>query len=94
LCHNLYVHKQEFKDFRSIGYIIYWINIILDLSFAGVLHNIFDGLTDKEEQVRVAMQQAIVKILETHPERTAEILSEHRTQQPKMTEQTVAMLLE
>jgi len=49
---------------------------------------------DKEEQVRIAMQQAIVKILETHPERAAEILSEHRSQQPKMTDQTVAMLLE
>ncbi|KAI8033359.1 maestro heat-like repeat-containing protein family member 1 [Drosophila gunungcola] len=60
----------------------------------GVLHNIFDGLTDKEEQVRLAMQQAIVKILETHPERAAEVLSEHRGQQPKMSDQTVAMLLE
>lgn len=49
---------------------------------------------DKEEQVRIAVQQAIVKILETHPERAAEILSEHRSQQPKMTDQTVAMLLE
>ncbi|XP_016988226.1 maestro heat-like repeat-containing protein family member 1 [Drosophila rhopaloa] len=72
--------------------------------FEGVLHNIFDGLTDKEEQVRVAMQQAIVKILETHPERAAEILSEHhsqhskmgehRSQQAKMSDQTVAMLLD
>ncbi|KAH8235312.1 hypothetical protein KR038_009962 [Drosophila bunnanda] len=60
----------------------------------GVLHNIFDGLTDKEEQVRGAMQQAIVKILETHPERAAEILCDYRAQQPKMSEQTVAMLLD
>ncbi|EDX02836.1 maestro heat-like repeat-containing protein family member 1 [Drosophila yakuba] len=60
----------------------------------GVLHNIFDGLMDKEEQVRIAMQQAIVKILESHPERAAEFLSEHRSQQPKMNDQTVAMLLD
>ncbi|KAH8303311.1 hypothetical protein KR059_006711 [Drosophila kikkawai] len=60
----------------------------------GVLHNIFDGLTDKEEQVRGAMQQAIVKILETHPERASEILSDYRAKQPKMSEQTVAMLLD
>ncbi|KAH8408933.1 hypothetical protein KR009_004065 [Drosophila setifemur] len=60
----------------------------------GVLHNIFDGLTDKEEPVRSAMQQAIVKILESHPERASVILSEYRKQQPKMSEQTVAMLLD
>lgn len=40
------------------------------------------------------MQLAIVKILETHPERAAEILSDYRSQQPKMSDQTVAMLLE
>ncbi|XP_017099571.2 maestro heat-like repeat-containing protein family member 1 [Drosophila bipectinata] len=60
----------------------------------GVLHNIFDGFTDKEEQVRSAMQQAIVKILETHPERAADILSEYRSQQPKMSDHTVAMMLD
>lgn len=64
------------------------------MPFPGVLHNIFDGFTDKEEQVRSAMQQAIVKILETHPERAANILSEYRSQQPKMSDHTVAMMLE
>lgn len=40
------------------------------------------------------MQQAIVKILETHPERAADILSEYRSQQPKMSDHTVSMMLE
>ncbi|EDW26965.1 GL16511 [Drosophila persimilis] len=60
----------------------------------GVLHNIFDGLTDKDEQVRGAMQQAIVKILETHPERATDILGEYRAEHPKMNDQTVSMLLD
>ncbi|KAH8300821.1 hypothetical protein KR018_005563, partial [Drosophila ironensis] len=60
----------------------------------GVLNNIFDGLTDKDEQVRGAMQEAIVKILETHPERAADILGEYRAQQPKMSDHTVALLLD
>lgn len=62
--------------------------------FAGVMYNIFDGLTDKDEQVRQAMQLAIVKILETHPLRATIILTEYRTKNAKLSEQSVAMLLE
>ncbi|XP_062140957.1 maestro heat-like repeat-containing protein family member 1 [Drosophila sulfurigaster albostrigata] len=60
----------------------------------GALHNIFDSLQDKDEQVRQAMQLAIVKILETHPERATKILTEYRAQNAKLNEQTVAMLLD
>ncbi|KAL7745291.1 hypothetical protein ACLKA6_015316 [Drosophila palustris] len=60
----------------------------------GVMHNIFDSLTDKDEQVRQAMQQAIVKILETHPVRATLILTDYRAKNAKLSEQTVAMLLD
>ncbi|EDW00462.1 maestro heat-like repeat-containing protein family member 1 [Drosophila grimshawi] len=60
----------------------------------GVMLNIFDGLTDKDEQVREAMKQAIVKILETHPLRATVILTDWRAKNTKLSEQTVAMLLD
>ncbi|KAH8397492.1 hypothetical protein KR222_008299, partial [Zaprionus bogoriensis] len=61
---------------------------------AGVMYNIFDCLTDKDEHVRQAMQLAIVKILETHPLRATLILTEYRAKNAKLSEQTVAMLLD
>ncbi|XP_030379317.1 maestro heat-like repeat-containing protein family member 1 [Scaptodrosophila lebanonensis] len=60
----------------------------------GVLHNIFDGLTDKDEGVRQAVQNAIVKILETHPVRATDILTDYREKNAKLSEQTVGILLD
>ncbi|ALC48518.1 c11.1 [Drosophila busckii] len=60
----------------------------------GVLYNIFEGLTDKDEQVRQSMQQAIVRILETHPLRASHILIDYRRKHAKLSEQTVALLLD
>ncbi|EDW07993.1 maestro heat-like repeat-containing protein family member 1 [Drosophila mojavensis] len=60
----------------------------------GVMYSLFDGLTDKDEHVRQAMQQAIVKIMETHPLRATLILTDYRAKNPKLSEQTVSMLLD
>ncbi|XP_037937938.1 maestro heat-like repeat-containing protein family member 1 [Teleopsis dalmanni] len=59
----------------------------------GVLHNLFEGLADKDETVRLAIQSALVKILETHPVRATDILIEYKEKNPKMPEQTVIILL-
>lgn len=61
--------------------------------FSGVLHNLFDGLTDKDETVRLAIQSALVKIFETHPLRATDILIEYKEKHPKMTEQTTNIIL-
>lgn len=61
--------------------------------FLGVLHNLFDGLTDKDETVRLAIQSALVKIFETHPLRATDILIEYKEKHPKMTEQTTNIIL-
>ncbi|XP_065363715.1 maestro heat-like repeat-containing protein family member 1 isoform X1 [Calliphora vicina] len=63
------------------------------LHFKGVLHNLFDGLTDKDETVRMAIQSAMVKIFETHPVRATDILIEYKEKHPKMTEQTTTIIL-
>ncbi|EDW81982.1 uncharacterized protein Dwil_GK25557 [Drosophila willistoni] len=60
----------------------------------GVMQNIFEGLSDKDEQVRQSMQMAIVKILETHSETAIGILNEYRLKNPKLNEQVVSLLLD
>lgn len=57
------------------------------------MHNLLDSLTDKDESVRIAIQNSLVKILETHPARTVEILSEYRAKHPKLSDQIVSTLL-
>ncbi|XP_058977775.1 maestro heat-like repeat-containing protein family member 1 isoform X1 [Musca domestica] len=59
----------------------------------GVLNNLFDGLADKDETVRFAIQSALVKIIETHPVRATEILCEYREKHPKLNEQTTNIIL-
>ncbi|XP_075158391.1 maestro heat like repeat family protein c11.1 isoform X1 [Haematobia irritans] len=59
----------------------------------GVLNNLFDGLSDKDETVRMAIQTALVKIIETHPVRATEILMEYREKHPKLSEQTTTIIL-
>lgn len=59
----------------------------------GVLQNLFDGLADKDETVRMAIQSALVKIFETHPIRATDILLEYKEKHPKLTEQTTIIIL-
>lgn len=63
------------------------------IAISGVLNNLFDGLSDKDETVRMAIQAALVKIIETHPVRATEILFEYREKHPKLNEQTTTIIL-
>uniref|UniRef100_W8B438 HEAT repeat-containing protein 7A n=1 Tax=Ceratitis capitata TaxID=7213 RepID=W8B438_CERCA len=59
----------------------------------GILHSLFEGLVDKDETVRTAIKSSLVKILETHPARATDILVEYREKNPKLSEQTIIILL-
>uniref|UniRef100_A0A1A9WCB3 Uncharacterized protein n=1 Tax=Glossina brevipalpis TaxID=37001 RepID=A0A1A9WCB3_9MUSC len=59
----------------------------------GVLHNLCNGLTDKDEAVRSAIQNALVKIMETHPLRATNILVKYKEEHAKLPEQTVIIIL-
>ncbi|XP_017462680.1 PREDICTED: uncharacterized protein LOC108356060, partial [Rhagoletis zephyria] len=60
---------------------------------SGILNNLFEGLTDKDETVRTAIKSSLIKILETHPARATDILVDYRGRNPKLPEQTVITLL-
>ncbi|XP_053949877.1 maestro heat-like repeat-containing protein family member 1 isoform X1 [Anastrepha ludens] len=60
---------------------------------SGILHNLFEGLIDKDETVRTAIKSSLIKILETHPARATDILVDYRERNPKLPEQTVITLL-
>ncbi|XP_037882576.1 maestro heat-like repeat-containing protein family member 1 [Glossina fuscipes] len=59
----------------------------------GVLHNLCNGLTDKDETVRSAIQNALVKIMETHPLRATNIIMKYKEEHSKLPEQTIIIVL-
>lgn len=59
----------------------------------GILTNLFDCLSDKDEGVRLAVQNSIVKIYEKNPEKSTIILVDYRSSHPKLTDTTTAIIL-
>ncbi|XP_055389561.1 maestro heat-like repeat-containing protein family member 1 [Condylostylus longicornis] len=59
----------------------------------GVLSNLFETISDKDEKVRNTVESSLVKIAEKRPDDTFTILAEYRCKHPKLSDQTVAVLL-
>ncbi|XP_055840897.1 maestro heat-like repeat-containing protein family member 1 isoform X1 [Episyrphus balteatus] len=59
----------------------------------GILTNLFDCLSDKDETVRLAVQNSLVKVYEKNPDKCTVILADYRSAHPKLSDQSITILL-
>lgn len=66
---------------------------ILHFYFSAAVNSLLESINEKDEFVRNAVENALVRMIESRPNPTIGALCEFKTKQPKLNDQATAIIL-
>lgn len=63
------------------------------MTFPAAINSLLDSINDKDEYVRISVENALVRMIEARPNQTITALCEFKTKQPKLSDQATVIIL-